>query len=200
MTSLHDRYERFLATSRAEWRAWLEANHREAQGIWLITYKKQSGKPVLPYEEAVEEALCFGWIDSRPAKLDDERTMLLYTPRKKGSGWSRVNKERIERLTAAGVIAPAGMAKIEAAKLDGSWARLDASEAMLVPDDLRSALMENLAAQQGFDAFSKSVRKQLLAWIDSAKRAETREKRIAEVTIAAAEGRNPLQWRPKGKS
>jgi len=112
-------------TTRAEWRAWLEQHHARPEGVWLISSKKATGKPRVAYEEAVEEALCFGWIDSIQRTLDDERAMLWFAPRKPRTGWSKLNKQRIERLTAAGLMAPAGLAKIEAARQDGSWSALD---------------------------------------------------------------------------
>src|SRR5690349_21032027 len=148
--------------SRAEWRAWLEANHAQTAGIWLVSYKKDTGKPRVEYEEAVEEALCFGWIDSKANKLDDERSMLWMSPRKPGTGWSRPNKERIERLTATGLIAPAGLAKIEAARKDGSWEALDAVEALEIPPDLEKALASYGAAKQNFEAFPRSVKRAIL--------------------------------------
>jgi uncharacterized protein YdeI (YjbR/CyaY-like superfamily) len=119
--------------TRAEWRAWLEQHHAQTEGVWLISYKKSTGKPRVEYNEAVEEALCFGWVDSKPNKLDDERSMLWFAPRKPGSGWSRLNKERVERMMAAGLMTPAGLEKVEAAKQDGSWNALDAIEALDIP-------------------------------------------------------------------
>jgi uncharacterized protein YdeI (YjbR/CyaY-like superfamily) len=192
-------FPEFLATSRAAWRGWLEENHATAPGVWLVTYKKSSGKPHLPYGELVEEALCFGWIDSKGNKVDEERTKLLITPRKRGSGWSRVNKERIERLVANGLMTPAGLAKIEAAKADGSWTFLDGIEAMVVPDDLDAALRADAAALAGWERFAPSVKKPLLQWIASAKRPETRAKRVAETVAGAREGRNPIAYVPKEK-
>lgn len=189
--------ERVQVTSREEWRAWLEARHATSPGIWLVTFKKRSGGPHVPWDDVVEEALCFGWIDSTPNKLDDERSMLLLTPRKAKSPWSRINKARVERLLAAGCIAPPGLAAIEAAKADGSWTALDAVEAMRMPEDLATALAADAAAQAGFDAFTPSAKKPLLWWVESAKRAETRSRRIAEIVRASAEGRNPLAFRPK---
>ena len=173
--------------TRAEWRAWLEQHHADATGVWLITYKKATGKPRVAYEEAVEEALCFGWIDSKGSKLDAERTMLWFAPRKPGSGWSKPNKERVERLLGAGLITPAGLAKIAAAQEDGSWAALDAVEALQVPADLQVALAGNAAAQQHWEAFPRSAKRGILAWIASAKRPETRAKRIEETVRLAAE-------------
>lgn len=122
--------------SRQEWRNWLNLNHTRAEGIWLITYKKASSKPRIDYAEAVEEALCFGWIDSKPARLDEERSMLWFTPRKPRTGWSRLNKQRVARLTKAGLMAPAGLAKVKTAKKDGSWKALDAAETLEIPPDL----------------------------------------------------------------
>jgi uncharacterized protein YdeI (YjbR/CyaY-like superfamily) len=199
MPSAVDAYPEFLATSRAEWRAWLGGNHVSAPGVWVVTYKKGSGKPHLPYAEIVEEALCFGWIDSKGNKVDDERTKLLVTPRKPGSGWSRPNKERIERLLASGLMTPAGLAKIEAARADGSWSALDDIEAMIVPPDLDAALRANPVALAGWERFAPSVKKQLLGWVTFAKRPETRAKRIAETVMGADEGRNPIAYVPKEK-
>ena len=181
--------------TRAEWRAWLEQHHADTTGIWLITYKKATGKPRVAYEEAVEEALCFGWIDSKGNKLDEERSMLWFAPRRPGSGWSKPNKERVERLLAAGLMAPAGLAKIAAAKEDGSWAALDAVEALDVPPDLEAALAASPAAQQHWDAFPRSAKRGILEWIANAKRAETRARRIEETARLAAENIRANQWR-----
>lgn len=182
---------------RDEWRAWLERNHDRSDGVWLVSYKKAAGKPTVTYPEAVEEALCFGWIDSKPGKLDDERTMLWYSPRKPGSGWARTNKERIERLMAEGRMTPAGLAKIEAAKADGSWTRLDSSEAMEVPADLEAALASYPDAARHFHAFPPGVRKAILQWISLAKKPETRAARIDETARLANENIRANQWRPK---
>jgi len=190
-------YDDYQPRDRDEWRAWLVANHASAPGVWLVTYKKASGKPMLPYAAAVEEALCVGWIDSRGNKLDDERTKLLFTPRQPGSPWSAPNKRRVAALIAADRMLPAGAAKIEAAKRDGAWTALDTVEALAVPSDLADALQANPAAAATFDAFSPSATKPLLWWIVSAKRPATRASRIARIVEAAAAGRNPLAWRPK---
>ena len=123
--------------TRAAWRTWLTRNHERGSSVWLVTYKKATGKPRIDYDEAVEEALCFGWVDSKPASLDDERSMLYFAPRKSGTGWSALNKQRISRLTKAGLMMPAGLAKVAAAKKDGSWTKLDAVEALEIPADLR---------------------------------------------------------------
>lgn len=180
----------------ADWHAWLAANHTRAEGVWLITYKKAAGKPTLSYEESVEEALCFGWIDSIARKLDEERSMLYFAPRKAGSGWSRPNKTRIERLMADGRMAPAGLAKIEAAKADGSWTLLDAVENLEVPDDLAAEFARYPDARANFDAFPRSARRGILEWIVQAKRPETRAKRVAETARLAQENVRANQWRP----
>jgi uncharacterized protein YdeI (YjbR/CyaY-like superfamily) len=181
--------------TRGEWRAWLEENHTRGEGVWLITYKKATGMPRLEYDEAVEEALCFGWVDSKPNKLDDERSLLWFAPRKAGTGWSKPNKDRVAKLIAAGLIAPAGLAKIEAAKADGSWNALDAVEALEIPADLDQALAANPPARQYWDAFPRSVKRGILEWIANAKQPETRARRIEETVRLAAENVRANQWR-----
>lgn len=187
MANKPDSLERYYAANRAEWRAWLEHNHASSSGVWLIYYKKESGKPRVAYDEAVEEALCFGWIDSKPNKLDDERYMQLFSPRKSGSAWSKLNKERVERLIAQGLMASAGMALVEASRQDGTWSALDDVEALTVPDDLTAALAANPTAMGFFDAFPPSSKKNILWWIESAKKPETRQKRIDETVSMAAQ-------------
>jgi uncharacterized protein YdeI (YjbR/CyaY-like superfamily) len=183
--------------TRAAWRAWLAKHHERAEGVWLITYKKAAGKPRIEYDEAVEEALCFGWVDSKPGKVDEERTKLWFAPRKPKSGWSRPNKERIERLIASSLMQPAGLAKIEAAKKDGSWAALDAVEDLVVDADLAAALAIYPKAAQNFEAFPRSAKRGILEWIALAKRAETRAARIAETARLAQDNERANQWKPK---
>lgn len=185
----------FLATSRSGWRGWLSANHQESNGVWLVTYKKASGKPRLEYSESVEEALCFGWVDSLPRKLDEERSMLYFAPRKSGSGWSALNKQRVESLIQSGLMMPAGLAKIEAAKKDGTWSKLDEVEALTVPDDLRKELRKYDHATKFFEAFPKSAKRGILEWILNAKRPETRQKRIAETARLASNNERANQWK-----
>ncbi|WP_017297299.1 YdeI/OmpD-associated family protein [Nodosilinea nodulosa] len=180
--------------SRAEWRDWLAANHDRPEGIWLITFKKRPGQPYVSYDDVVEEALCFGWIDSRPNRLDNERTMLWLAPRKPGTGWSALNKKRIEAMTAAGLMMPAGLAKIEAAQQDGSWESLDAIERLEIPPDLAAALAESDVARANFDAFPRSAKRGILEWIASARRAETRDRRIAETVSLAAQNIRANSW------
>ena len=180
--------------SVADWRVWLETHHPRGEGVWVITYKKAAGKPTLTYDEIVDEAMCFGWVDSTPRKLDDERSMRYVAPRKAGSGWSRVNKERIARLTVEGRMAPAGLAKIAAAKADGSWSLLDVVENMEIPDDLAKAFVRHPGSATHFEAFPRSVKRGILEWIHTAKRAATRAQRIEETARLAAENVRANQW------
>jgi len=180
--------------TRAEWRLWLEQNQTRTEGVWLISYKKGTGKPRMDYDETVEEALCFGWVDSKPNKLDDERSMLWFAPRKPGSGWSKPNKERVEKLIQNGLMSPAGLQKVEAAKKDGSWNALDSVEALEIPVDLAKALVANLTAQMYFEAFPRSVKRGILEWINNAKKPETRQKRIVETVESAARNIRANQW------
>lgn len=186
--------ERVQIENRAQWRAWLEQNHDQSPGIWLVTFKKHVGERYVSYDAIVEEALCFGWIDSLPRKLDDDRSMLYLAPRKPRSNWSRVNKERVERIVAAGLMTPAGMSKIAAAKQDGSWSALDAVEALQIPPDLAAALAGYDAARGNFEAFPRSVKRGILEWILNAKRPETRAKRIAETARLAQDNVRANQW------
>ena len=132
-------FERVQVESRAELRAWLEANHTRTESVWLVTYKKHVPEKYISWDEVVEEALCFGWIDSLPRKLDAERSMLLLSPRRAGSPWSRLNKQRVAKLQEAGLIMPSGLATIEQAKADGSWTLYDEIEELVIPDDLAQA-------------------------------------------------------------
>jgi uncharacterized protein YdeI (YjbR/CyaY-like superfamily) len=181
--------------SRADWRKWLEENHTRAEGVWLVSYKKASGKQSFDYEESVEEALCFGWIDSKGNKLDDERTMLWFSSRKAGSKWAKPNKERVAKLMKAGLMAPAGLAKVEAAKKDGTWNALDGVEALEIPPDLAKALSKNKPAKGYFEAFPRSVKRAILEWILNAKKPETRAKRIEETVTLAEKNIRANQWR-----
>lgn len=183
--------------SRAEWREWLLLNHTRATGVWLVSYKKATGKPRFEYDAAVEEALCVGWVDSKPKKLDAERTLLWFAPRKPGSGWSRPNKMRIERMAQAGLMAAAGWHKVEQAKLDGSWTKLDAVEDLHIPDDLRQALAGYPQARENFNAFPRSAKRGILEWITNAKTHATRATRINETARLASTNERANQWRPK---
>jgi uncharacterized protein YdeI (YjbR/CyaY-like superfamily) len=180
--------ERIQPETVEQWRGWLAENHARGVGVWLVTWKAAAPGPTLGYEECVEQALCFGWVDSTNKGVDDERTMMWFAPRKRGSGWARTNKVRIERLTAAGLVAPAGQAVIDAAVADGSWTLLDDVEDLVVPPDLAAALDAVPPAREQFDAFPRSARRAILAWIATAKRPATRAGRIAATAEKAARG------------
>lgn len=176
------------------WRKWLERHHARTQGIWLISYKVATGKPRIAYDEAVATALCFGWIDSKPRALDAERSMLWFAPRKKGSAWSKNNKERVEQLLGAQLMHAAGLAKIEEAKQDGSWNKLDSVEALELPPDLRKAFKAHPGALAYFEAFPRSSKRAILEWIGNAKTEATRAKRVLETATLAAENVRAHQW------
>ena len=199
MAGRRSNYEQVTCRNRDELRSWLDDNHADSAGIWLVFFKQSSGIAELTYDQIVDEVLCFGWIDSQSAGIDNDRTSILLTPRKRGSGWSKINKARVERLMLEGRMTPAGQAKIDAAMADGSWTFLDDIEAMIVPDDLSIALEAHSVANTNFQAFTPSVKKPLLLWVQSAKRAETREKRIKTIVDSAKENRDPLKWVPKKK-
>jgi uncharacterized protein YdeI (YjbR/CyaY-like superfamily) len=182
---------------RAGWRAWLIANHRTSSGVHLVSWRSGTGRTSIPYDEAVEEALCVGWIDSVTGRLDDERALQWFGPRRPRSGWASSNKERVERLIAAGRMLPAGLEAIETAKQNGSWSLFDDVERLVVPDDLARALEGLPGARATWDAFSPSSRKQLLGWVVQARRAETRARRIAEIADHAARGLKPPAFRPR---
>lgn len=184
----------FFAATRARWRAWLTTHHTQRDGVWLVTYKASSGKATFDYNAAVEEALCFGWVDSKPRALDAERTMLWFAPRKPKSGWSGPNKERVQRLTKAGLMHPAGLATVRAAKASGTWTALDAVEALEIPPDLSAALQLFPDAAAHFDAFPRSAKRGILEWIINAKRPETRAKRVEETARLAAQNVRANQW------
>ncbi|QLE55934.1 YdeI family protein [Nostoc sp. TCL26-01] len=192
MPKFDQQLESMYASDRQAWRQWLEKNHRSSLGIWLIYYKVKSGKPSVKYSEAVKEALCFGWIDSKVKSLDADRYMQIFTPRKAKSVWSKLNKQYIQEIIEQGLMTQAGLEKIDAAKQDGSWTTLDEIEALVIPIDLQQALATNDIAQQNFQAFSNSAKKNILFWIDSAKRQETRLKRIEQTIASAAENKSPL--------
>lgn len=187
-----DDAERIQPASRAEWRAWLAEHHATAPGVWLVTFTKGSGRATLPYEDIIAEALCFGWVDSTARPLDGDRTMMYLTRRRRGSTWARTNKERVARLAAEGLLHPAGLAAVAAAKADGSWTLLDPIEALEVPDDLAAALDAAPGARKAYESLSTSAKKALLWSVASAKREETRARRVAAAVesmhAAAARG------------
>lgn len=174
------------ADDRETWRAWLQANHATARGAWLVTWRARSGHAFLDYEAAIEEALCVGWVDSTGGRVDDQRGKLYFAPRKPRSVWAATNKARVERLIRDGRMRPAGLAAIERAKRNGSWEVLDRIERLEVPGDLAAALVDRPHAAANFARFPPSARKQLLAWVATAVRPETRAARIVAVADAAS--------------
>ena len=187
-----DHYERVEVSSRKAWRDWLATHYERTESIWLVTYKKHTGSRYLAYDAIVEEALCFGWIDSLPRKLDGDRTMLLLSPRKPKSVWSKLNKTRVNQLITDGLMMPPGLEKIEQAKTDGSWVFLDDVEALIVPADLAQALEANAEAKKNFESFSPSSKKGILQWIKMAKRAATRQQRIEKTVTAAKKNKKAI--------
>lgn len=177
----------FYAASRNAWRQWLQKNHAEEKSVWLILFKKQSDTPSVNYSEAVEEALCFGWIDSVANKRDENSYYQYFAKRKPKSNWSKSNKQRVEKLEAAGLIAEAGYAMIQLAKETGTWNALDDIEKLIVPPDLEKQFQANTKANNNWNGFSASARRGILEWISNAKRPETRNKRIAETVSLAAQ-------------
>ncbi|RQO29661.1 hypothetical protein DBR32_15495 [Taibaiella sp. KBW10] len=181
--------------SREAWRLWLQENHLSAQSVWLVYYKKDAGMPTLSWSEAVDEALCFGWIDSTKKTIDKKSFMQFFSRRKPNSVWSRINKEKVARLMEADLIAPAGYVSIEKAKQNGCWNIIDEVELLSIPEDLEAALKSHPEAMAFFLSLSKSVRKGMLQWVVLAKRAETRQKRIQELVVLAAQQQKPKQFR-----
>ena len=192
-----DEYERVQPKTRAEWRRWLAKYHESAPGVWFVAWKKASGNVSPSYDDQVEEALCFGWIDSRPMRIDEDRAALLFTPRKPKSVWAATNKARVERLIAAGLMQPAGLATIEVAKQNGAWDTLGNTEAYEEPADLLAALKRDRTARRYWDAFPPGERKRILQWIVTAKRPETRAKRVEETVTLAAQNVRANLWVPK---
>lgn len=186
--------EEVQVESRAALRQWLAQNHERGEGVWLVTFKKHCGDKYVSWDDIVQEVICFGWIDSQARKLDADRSMQWIAPRKPGSGWSRRNKAHVAQLEADGLLMPAGIAKIEAAKADGSWNALDAVENLETPLDLVEALAEYIDAVDNFEAFPRSVKRSILEWIQNAKRPQTRQKRVEETARLAQDNIRANQW------
>jgi uncharacterized protein YdeI (YjbR/CyaY-like superfamily) len=190
--SVRDDAPHIQPANRAEWRAWLEANAATARGVFVVSWRPRTGRPRLEYDDAIEEALCFGWVDSSGGVIDDERARLYFAPRRPGSVWAASNKARVIRLCEAGQMTPAGLAVIERAEADGSWEVLDGPERLEMPADFAAALDARPPAAANFAAFPPSARKMALAWIATAKRTETRSRRVAAVADAAFRGERAL--------
>lgn len=196
---MEKKLETFCPGSRAEWRQWLQANHDQQESIWLVYQKKKSNKPTVTYTEAVEEALCFGWIDSKSKPIDEHRFMQFFSRRKEKSVWSKVNKEKVDRLIKDGLMTSAGFKSIEKAKLNGSWTILDDVEALIIPDDLEQAFQHSPSAKAYFTGLSRTDKRNILQWIVLAKRPETRMKRIDEIVVMAKQNQKPKQFQSKPK-
>jgi len=189
---MKEREETFFAGSRAAWRAWLEKHHDSKNAIWLIFLKKRVRRPCVTYDEGVEEALCFGWIDGKMRRIDDEKHRIRFTPRKPGSSWSDLNKRRVRRLLKEGRMTRAGLAMVEEAKRRGTWIRGSGKkETDRVPPDLREALERNRKAAYNFESFAPSYRRMYVGWVLDAKREETRRRRIRIVVRRSAMNRKP---------
>lgn len=181
----------FCPSSREEWRQWLEENHMEEESVWLVQYKVKSKKKSITWTEAVEEALCFGWIDSVKRTIDDESYKQYYSKRKPNSTWSKINKDKVAILVEHGLMSDAGLRTIEVAKKNGSWTILDEVEAFIVPTDLEEAFEAQPNSNEYYLSLSNSTQKMLLAWVALAKRPETRQKRIDEIAERAAQQKLP---------
>lgn len=187
----------FYAKNRKAFRTWLEKNHEKEKNVWLILYNKTSATKSISYVEAVEEALCFGWIDSKPNKRDNESRYQYFAKRKPSGVWSSINKERIEKLIKQGLMTKAGLAAIGQAKKNGSWNALDKIDKIEIPKDLEDALAKNKKASDNFKTFAPSSKKIILNWIYSAKRPETRKQRVVDTVQLAAKGIRANHYRPK---
>lgn len=187
--------ETFYPTCKQDWREWLKENHDVKHSVWLVCYKKQANVPTISWSDAVDEALCFGWIDSTRRSIDSDKFIQFFTRRKPNSNWSKINKEKIEKLIREGLMFQAGLESVERAKQNGSWTILDTVEELFIPEDLEIALEANPGAKEYFLSLSKSVKKMILYWVVSAKRAETRQNRINEVAVLAAQNLKPKHIR-----
>ena len=183
--------------SIAEWRRWLVKHHLSKQSVWFAFYSKKSQKPYLTWSEAVDVALCFGWIDSKKIKIDDERSHQFFSKRKPKSNWSKINKEKVDQLIEAGLMTEAGLKSIAIAKENGSWNNLDAVEELVIPDDLEKAFKKHKGSKDYFMSLSKSIKKMMLYWVTSAKRPETRQQRVTDTVQLAAKGIKANHYRPK---
>jgi uncharacterized protein YdeI (YjbR/CyaY-like superfamily) len=176
----------------AAWRAWLTAHHDSVRGVWVVSWRKGSAQVPVAYEDLVEEAICFGWIDSTVNILDDDRGLQLMTPRKPKSGWTRLNRQRVAALEAQGRMTDAGRRAVDIAKANGWWTIYDVVEDLREPADLTEALNASPAARTAWDGFPPSARKQMLWWVVTAARPQTRASRIASIVAEAQRGRRAI--------
>ena len=187
--------ESYCPTNAKEWRSWLEENHVQEDSVWLIIHKKNTANTNLSWSEAVDHALCFGWIDSTKRTIDSEKYKQYFCKRKAVSNWSKINKEKVTHLIEKDLMTDAGHKSIAIAKTNGSWTILDAVEALEIPPDLAKELQKRKGAEEFFTTLSKSGKKILLYWVISAKRKETRQKRILEISENASKNLKPKQFR-----
>jgi uncharacterized protein YdeI (YjbR/CyaY-like superfamily) len=180
--------------SLADWREWLEKNHQTQESVWLVFYGKKSKMPSLTWRESVDVALCFGWIDSKKIKIDEEKSHQFFSRRKSNSTWSKINKLKVEHLIESGLMTEAGYKSIETAKQNGSWIILDEVEELSIPLDLETAFANKPVAKDYFLSLSKSIRKAMLQWIVLAKRPETRLQRITELVELAGQNQKPKMF------
>jgi uncharacterized protein YdeI (YjbR/CyaY-like superfamily) len=186
--------ETYCPKSRKDWRRWLEKNHQSKQGVWLVYYKTSTKIPSLTWSEAVDEALCYGWIDSTKKTIDDERYMQYFSKRNPNSTWSKINKEKVSRLIDNDLMTQAGFDIIQTAKQNGRWDTMLDIEELIIPEDLKIELNKNKSSMEFFQSQSRSIKIAMLHWVVTAKRIETRKKRIDEIALLAAKGLRPKQF------
>lgn len=187
--------EDYCPGDKKDWREWLELNHHKNEGVWLIFYKKKSPNYNLSWSESVDEALCFGWIDSTKRAIDDTKYKQYFSKRKAKSNWSKINKDKVKTLIDQGLMQEEGYKSIEIAKANGSWTILDEVEALTIPADLKAAFEHYKGSMEYFDSLGKSVKKILLHWIISAKRKELRQERIVAIAEHASQNLIPPKFR-----
>lgn len=189
-----DKRQEIYINTKAEWRQWLNDFHQSRQSVWVICNTQKSGLPVVGWSELVDEALCFGWIDSTRKTIDEASFKQLFSRRKPNSTWSRINKEKVQRLINSKLMTEAGLECIRIAKENGSWIILDTVEDLIIPEDLQEAFKEYVGSEEYFLNLSKSMKKMMLQWIILAKRPETRQKRIVEIVESAVQGKKPKHF------
>ncbi len=189
-----DKVEVFYPISQTEWRQWLQENHACKQSVWLVYYKKETNKPTISWSNAVDEALCFGWIDSKKVSIDKEKSHQFFSKRKTKSTWSKINKTKVENLIAHNLMTKAGFESIEIAKQNGSWTILDEVEELIIPPDLEQEFKTKAGSKEFFLSLSKSTKKMILAQLVFAKRTETRQKRIMEIVELPSQKQKPKQF------
>lgn len=190
-----DDIEEYCPSDKQDWRKWLELNHKKKEAVWLIFYKKTSSNFNLSWSDSVDEALCFGWIDSVKKTIDSEKYRQYFSKRKANSTWSKINKDKVDYLKSENLMQEAGYKIIEIAKKNGSWSNLDEVEALVIPEDLKKEFNKRVGSLEYYESLSKSVKKILLAWVALAKRAETRQKRVIEIAENASKKLKPKQFR-----